>query len=230
MKYVEINGQTDIKLFKNFYDNILSKGFDINELETFDQLLDTLNKKKKGFFKNNSYHILVFLDKDILGGIIYDYFYEENCGLIEYIVTNPKEKRGGIASYMFNKTCELLNKEAQSKKNKKLDFVCCEVEKEINGKKANHYFWNKFGFTPLDFDYIQPPLEEGKEMVRFMNFGIIKNCLIQYDKDYLESDTLKKILYDYAYYTMRIENPSNEEYFKEMIKSINKDKVYFKKS
>lgn len=233
MEYIEIdvNNKESLKIFEKFYKEILSCSFNINELETQEQLIDTLNKKNNGFFGKNSYHIIVFFDKNnIVGGIIYDYFMKENCGLIEYIVTNPNLKRSGFASKIFEKTCILLNEESKRNGYSKLDFVCCEVEKKINGKKENHYFWEKYSFKPLDFEYLQPPLEEGKELVTFMEFGIILDApYIKYEKNYIERELLKEILFDYSYYTMRIDNPKKEEYFNQMCKSMKSEKIYFKK-
>lgn len=228
LQYIEVDfdNKASLSLFRDFYYSILEPSFDKEQLETYEQLLETLSKKKTNFFGKNSYHILIFFNKDniILGGIIYDYFINSNTGLIEYIVTSKSAKKQGIASHAFLQACKNLNVEAHQNGFNNINFICCEVEKVLSTKQSNHYFWDKFGFKRLDFDYIQPPLEEGKNMVRDMNFGIITNAEnAQFSQKSISREVLTSILHDYAYYTMRIETPENEPFFIEMIEQLNQN-------
>lgn len=230
MRYIEVNPK-DIEImdiFKRFYIEILENSFDEDELETYDQLLDTLKKSIRGDNGLNTYHIMIVLEEDnILGGAIYDYFINTNTGIIEYIATNQKVKQKGVASYAFKVINELLNKEAKRNGFEGISYITCEVEKEIGGKKSNHYFWEKFGFRALDFHYIQPPLDEDKEVVDIMNFGIItKAPFTIYHKEEIEKNELKSILYDYYHYTMRIEEVEHCEYYIKMCHEIDsKEKI-----
>lgn len=224
MKYIEVdlNDEKLVKLFKRFYQEILESSFDDDELETYEQLADTLTKSKRGDNGLNTYHIIIVLEEDtLLGGVIYDYFIDTNTGIIEYIATNPNVKQKGVASYAFQVVNELLDKEAQKNGFEKISYITCEVEKEINGKKSNHYFWEKFGFRTFDFHYIQPPLDEEKEVVDIMNFGVItKAPLSKYEKEDIDKEELKSILHDYYHYTMRIEDVEHCEYYIKMCHEI----------
>lgn len=81
----------------------------------------------------------------------------------------------------------------------------------------------------MDFDYIQPALDEDKDVVRDMNFGIItKAPNANFYENYISKDVLISILHDYAYYTMRIKNPKTETFFIEMCDGINKTGDYIK--
>lgn len=216
---VDIEKSNTMQQFSQFYNEILNLSLDENQIETFSQLSDTLAKKKGNFFGKNSYHILLIQNQDstTVGGIIYDYFFDSNVGLIEYIVTDPKFKKQGIATYAYNTACSLLNIESKKNGFDRINFVCCEVEKINSSKCENHYFWENFGFKKLNFDYIQPSLDEGKEIVRDMDFGIITQTPnIPFEQSFIKKDILKSILHDYAYYTMRINKPEEEPFFIEM--------------
>lgn len=221
---VDVSNKASLDYFLKFYNDILLESFPSEQIESYDQLLDTLNKKKNGFFGKNSYHILIIYDNEnILGGIIYDYFIDSNTGMIEYIATSKKYRKAGIASYAFSIACKNLNETAVKNGYSSISFICCELEKVIFKEKSNHYFWKKFGFKKLDFDYIQPSLDKGKPLVRDMTLGIITNSIdAPFYDSCISKDILKSILYDYSYYTMRIENPKKEQYFIEMMKQLDK--------
>lgn len=230
MKYIEVepDDRDSLEIFKKFYKEVLESSFDEDELETYEQLLDTLKKSKRGENGLNSYHIMIVLEEDILlGGVIYDYFIDTNTGIIEYIATNQKVKQKGVASYAFEVVNGLLNKEAKRNGFGEISYITGEVEQVISEKKSNHYFWEKFGFKALDFHYIQPPLDEDKEVVDIMNFGIItKAPLTSYDKEDINKEELKSILHDYYHYTMRIEDVEHCEYYIKMCHEIdNKEKI-----
>lgn len=229
MKYMEVNPDNNsLEIFGKFYKEILKSSFGEDELETYEQSLNTLEKSRRGGHGLNSYHIIIILEEEnILGGVIYDYFINTNTGIIEYIATNQRVKQRGIASYAFQVVNELLNKEAQKNGFERIRYITCEVEKEIDGKKSNHYFWEKFGFRPLDFHYIQPPLDEKKKAVDILNLGIItKAPFALYGKENIDREELKSILYDHYHYTMRIEDVEHCEYYIRMCNEIDsKEKI-----
>ncbi len=232
MKYIEVSLDDvhSLDIFKRFYEEVLESSFDKNELETYDQLLDNLRKSEEGKHGLNSYHIIISLDDEfLLGGAIYDYFIDTNSGIIEYIATNNKVKKKSVASQTFQMVNKLLNEEARDNGFERISYITCELEKEINGKQSNHYFWEKFGFKTLNFHYIQPPLDDTKEVVDIMNFGIItKAPFATYNKEYIDKEELKSILHDYYHYTMRIEDVENCEYYIKMCREIDsKDQIGF---
>lgn len=193
---IDIAKKETMDIFYTFYNEVLFPNFIPDELETIEQFkkqLSILNDKW-------NYYIYVILSNDgkVLGGIVFDYLAKINVGFIEYIATNSKYKQHGVGSFCLNLASKILNKAAAEKNFSRIDFVCGEVQKEVNGKESKHYFWNKFGFKRLDFTYIQPALDKSKNPITSMDFGIMtKFPNAEFNKDFIPSDTLKSILCNY---------------------------------
>ena len=168
---IDINNKDTMEIFYKFYREIIVPNFDDNECETIIQFENELKLEDD----NRKYYIIVILDDDTntLGGIIFDYLADTNVGLIEYIVTDSKQKRKGIASASLKFMVNILNNEAKKRGCERIKFICGEVEKQINGREDKHYFWEKYGFKKLDFNYIQPALDSEKQPVEIMDFGIM---------------------------------------------------------
>ncbi len=93
---------------------------------------------------------------------------------------------------------EIINKEAENRNFKRIEFICGEVEKVFRKKEEKHYFWEKYGFRKLDFNYIQPALDENKKNVDIMRFGIMtKIPNAEFNENYISSNLLEEILYEY---------------------------------
>ena len=219
---VDIDNKESIIELKKFY-QLLEENFKKDERESYKQIVKTLNKKKTNFFGKNSYHILLVKNKNkLIGGIIYDYFYKSNSSMIEYIVINKENRRKNLATKLLKETAKRLNKEAITKGYDKIDFVVCE----LNSKKERHYFWEKFNFKELKFNYIQPALDKNKKILKDMKLGIVTRFPnIYFTKKQIETKKIKSILYDYSYYTMRIKNPKKEEYFIKMVNELKEKDV-----
>lgn len=211
---IDINNKTTMEIFYKFYREIIVPNFDDSERETIDQFEHELKLEDD----SRKYYIVVILDdnSNMLGGIIFDYFTETNVGLIEYIVTDSKQKRKGIASESLKFAVNILNKEAKKRRYERIKFICGEVEKQINGREDKHYFWEKYGFKKLDFDYIQPALDSEKQPVEIMDFGIMTKIP---NSEFLEKGINTKDLINilYNYYG---EQPNSEDTLSKMKKEI----------
>lgn len=193
---IDIDNEKTMRVFYKFYEKIIVPNFDESERETISQFENELKKKTS----NNKYNIIILLDiyNNILGGIIFDYLADTNVGLIEYIVTASNQKRKGIASHMLKYAVNTLNDEAKKIGNERIKFICGEVEKKINGKQEKHFFWEKYEFKKLDFNYIQPALDNNKKPVDIMDFGIMtKIPNAEFIENKISTEDLIKILYDY---------------------------------
>ena len=193
---IDINNKDTMEIFYKFYREIIVPNFDDNECETIIQFENELKLEDD----NRKYYIIVILDDDTntLGGIIFDYLADTNVGLIEYIVTDSKQKRKGIASASLKFMVNILNNEAKKRGCERIKFICGEVEKQINGREDKHYFWEKYGFKKLDFNYIQPALDSEKQPVEIMDFGIMtKIPNAEFLEKGINSKDLINILYDY---------------------------------
>ena len=60
---------------------------------------------------------------------------------------------------------EIINKEAENRNFKRIEFICGEVEKVFRKKEEKHYFWEKYGSRKLDPKYIQPALDENNIII-----------------------------------------------------------------
>ncbi len=202
---IDLKNKANINLFDDFYNKILVSSFAKDQIENYEQFLNNLNNK-------DSYFITLVLNKDeVVGGIIYDYLKQTNSGFIEYIAVKKDHTNNNIGSNLLNQAISILNQ----KSDKKIDFLFCELEQEINGKQPKHYFWQKFGFKKIDFDYIQPPLDDLKKPVFIMDFGYLS--FVKTDKK-----ITKQLLIDVLneYYVDYIDN----EYFIQCIGNIKKAK------
>ena len=211
---IDINNKTTMEIFYKFYREIIVPNFDDNECETIIQFENELKLEDD----NRKYYIIVILDDDTntLGGIIFDYLADTNVGLIEYIVTDSKQKRKGIASASLKFMVNILNNEAKKRGCERIKFICGEVEKQINGREDKHYFWEKYGFKKLDFNYIQPALDSEKQPVEIMDFGIMTKIP---NSEFLEKGINTKDLINilYNYYG---EQPNSEDTLSKMKKEI----------
>ena len=211
---IDINNKTTMEIFYKFYREIIVPNFDDSERETIDQFEHELKLEDD----NRKYYIIVILDDDTntLGGIIFDYLADTNVGLIEYIVTDSKQKRKGIASASLKFMVNILNNEAKKRGCERIKFICGEVEKQINGREDKHYFWEKYGFKKLDFNYIQPALDSEKQPVEIMDFGIMTKIP---NAEFLEKGINTKDLINilYNYYG---EQPNSEDTLSKMKKEI----------
>lgn len=152
------------------------------------------------------------------GGIVFDYLSKINVGLIEYIAVSKKYRKKGIATKILNCMVEKLNKKSEEKNQKRIKFICGEVEKSFGKKQEKHYFWEKYGFKELNFNYIQPALDESKKNVEIMRFGIMtKIPNAEFDEKYISTDLLEEILYEYYG-----KNEEAKDELKKMSKEIHK--------
>lgn len=216
MKFMQLDIQNEnsIEKLKEFYKEVLIPNFDVDELETYEQIIE----RARDFEEDGSYFIQVVLDENenVLGGIVYDYFKDTNSGFIEYIATNGRYRQKGVGSKLLEKATSELNKIATSNGLERIDFLAGEVEKQINGKQAKHYFWEKYGFKPLNFKYIQPPLDENKAPVEIMQFGIMtKAPNAHFTGEGLSVNTLKSVVEDYI--------GEHEETMKKVFENIDKN-------
>lgn len=193
---IDISKKETMDFFYKFYNEVLVPNFIPDELETIEQFEERLHDRNE----NYNYYIYVILNKneDVLGGVVFDYIVKNNVGFIEYIATNSKFKRHGVGSFCLNLVTKILNNNAMSHNMERVQFICGEVQKESDCKQSKHFFWDKFGFKKLDFSYIQPALDDNKEDVTNMDFGIMtKFPNAEFNKDFIDSDMLISLLFDY---------------------------------
>ncbi|MBR3198437.1 MAG: GNAT family N-acetyltransferase [Bacilli bacterium] len=213
---VKYDDKETVKIFHKFYRRTLINSFEKNQIEAYRQIKKNI-KEKEG-----SYFIILYVDdKEYpVSGIVFDYLKKTNTGFIEYIATNKRFSKKGLASKLLNETIKTLNSQAKDNGYDRINFLACEVEKEKKIKKSKHYFWKKYGFKVLDFYYLQPPLDKTKKALSKMEFGIVSKApKAEYFFNNIDKDVIKEILEEYY------EEYKNEPSLKRMLKKLDKEKI-----
>ena len=198
-KYLKINfnNKEHISILNRFYNELYILEF-TNENEA--ESLENIIKQSKRMFniKECNYHcIIVLQENEIIGGIIGDYLCECNCGVIEFIVVNPKKRRLHIASNLISIIFNYFNEYTKLYYNdneKCIDycFFECENPNKVDLKNKNDcinrlHFWNKKKAYRLNFNYYQTSLEEYKKSVDSEYL-----CVIIVNESLMMSKSIKK--------------------------------------
>ena len=136
-------------------------------VESFDAVFDIMQKSfpddeyrdyegQRELFSNPEYSIYVvdgeggddikaFITVWDFGGFAY----------VEHFAVNPKYRNGGIGAQVLESLHELIGRQ-----------ICLEVELPKNELARRRIgFYTRNGFTLNEYDYIQPPLAQGKNPV-----------------------------------------------------------------
>lgn len=239
LKFVEVNidDKKSLSYLGEFYTDIYIDVFhDKNERETFDNLLGYLESNKENGGNDYSYHILLAIDDNnrVMGGCIFDYFVKSNSAAIEFLAVREEKQSGGYGTLIYNQVMTILNNDAIRNKKISVDDIVIEINNPAFNKEDDPmkylYFWDKFAFQHLDFDYIQPPLDEEKEEVRNLWLAYLSpKYQREHTDDPFEKEVNKSlilnILADYFKYAMRIDEPSESSQYVEMDNSIKDDVI-----
>ena len=166
--------EADRDLLELFYKDCFKPEVrDPNERESFDSIKAFLQRKEGTNCKNN-YHVIVALDDDTpIGGVITDYLYEPNAGVIEYLVILPEHRRKGLGRRLLEQAERLLHADAEQRRGRVLDWVIAEISDPYQAPQLTNDFdpfarvriWHNFGYRLLDFPYVQPALATDKRPV-----------------------------------------------------------------
>lgn len=135
----------DTDLLKKYYNMLLDEFKDPNEIDTFDNLIYRLKNKPNPDISV----VKVYLneDKELLAGIMYDYYEPIQTIGLQFLVVNPKYRNQDIGSIIYKRMTSIYKYH--------LKFVFIEVDKSGDTKG----FWSKLGFKDTGILYIQPVLE-----------------------------------------------------------------------
>ncbi len=150
--------------FARVYD-ILDKSFNHDEIRSFEG--------QKKLFEDNAYGILV--EENVKGMFgIWDF---DDVRYIEHFAVEESERNGGFGGRLLDEYIKMENKS-----------VILEVElpgEEITDRRIG--FYKRHGFKFNEYDYIQPPMEEGKNPVplRIMSYPteITEDEFLRYKKE-----------------------------------------------
>lgn len=135
----------DTDLIKKFYNLLSSEFTDPNELDSLENLIYRLENKPNPDI--SVVKIYLNENKELLGGVMYDYYSDIQTIGLQFIVVDPKFRKQNIATIMYKRMISIYQYT--------LKYVFIEVDKQSGYKE----FWSKFGFKDTSILYIQPALE-----------------------------------------------------------------------
>lgn len=170
--FVELsNSQEDLLSLGEFYNQVYTTNFiDPDERVSLDDIEGFLKKKSDGWYKQNNYHVIIAKHEEkIIAGSISDYFADCSAAAIEFITVSQEYRGNKVGRLLLEKTIEVLNEDGE------LDLVVAEIENPEIYKGASvippldrALIWKKYGFSRVDFNYIQPRLSENQQPISFL--------------------------------------------------------------
>ena len=234
---VSVKDKKSLSYLGEFYTDIYIDVFkDKDERETFDNLLDYLSLSDKNEGKDYIYHIILVKDESgkVLGGSVFDYFVASNSAVIEFLAVREEKQSAGYGTLIYNEVLKILNRDANKYNHPQVDDIIIEINNPEYVEKGDPmkylYFWNKLRYRRIEFDYVQPPLDEDKKEVRYLWLAHTSPKYQSEHHDYpyqdeINKETLFPILKDFFKYAFKIDNPVASPQYIEMYESVKKDKI-----
>ncbi len=229
---LRVTRKRDLELLQRFYDDCFVPEFpDRDERESLKNIKEYLNRKEKGWYKKNNYHVVILLDGDKpIGGSISDYLDEANAGVIEYIVIQPDYRGKGLGGQLLEQTERLLHEDADNSRGRPLDWIVSEMDDPYVTPTPTSRFdpfarvkiWHKFHYRLLNFPYTQPPLSSDRSAVRTLLL-VAKSCSPRFT-DSVPSTDVRTLVREYLRWAMRIEAADDNKEFKEMCEFLRPDR------
>jgi GNAT superfamily N-acetyltransferase len=130
------------------------------------------------------FHVLLAQEQEqVVGGTIFSYVLNSNCGFSEYIVVAGSLRGRGLGRTLFNARRALLNVdaaeqgqpscsglfiEADSPRRTPASLATIERETALDTRERLRLF-EHLGFKRVEVPYVQPPLAAGKQAVDYMD-------------------------------------------------------------
>ncbi|HEY0986724.1 MAG TPA: toll/interleukin-1 receptor domain-containing protein, partial [Kofleriaceae bacterium] len=209
----------DLALLRRFYTELYVHEFpDPNERESVDNMERYLQRKADGWYGNNNYHILLYLDGDApVAGAIIDYLAEPNAGIIEFLVVSSACRRSSLGRRTLDWLERILHEDSRRAGLDGYSSVLAEMNDpfKLSGEADSMdafqraAIWHRWGFQKLRFPYIQPSLSPDQQPVR--NLLLMCKPGPGSDAHAIASTTLREAVYGYARWAMRIDDPARND-------------------
>lgn len=109
----------------------------------------------------------------ILGGLVFEYFGNNNCGLLTYLAVRPDQIGKGVGRSLFEKSVQILDQNARMRGSL---AGCHAIFMEVNptvGDERSHLFLYRAGLRLLDFQYIQPPFSNDPDTSKYIILTVL---------------------------------------------------------
>ncbi|KAL6046702.1 hypothetical protein QOT17_022077 [Balamuthia mandrillaris] len=161
-------------LLTRFYDEFLPTYFpfedELEPVEVWEEMMDP-------DYKDSVFHVVVAFDqedrelKEILGGCVFEYGRESDCGLISYFVVSPMCRGKGLGRLLIERSVEITHADARAAGLKggcpaifaeTNDPTKVKAEEDTVPPEVRVRMLQRIGFKRLEMEFVQPPLQEGK--------------------------------------------------------------------
>lgn len=253
---VAIELPRDAKLLERFYTELMQPNFPIaEELEPLQAWVDQLEgyqrrnlddasasrtKRNDGFGEGKrrcTLNVIVAFSaqdterKNLLGGIVFEYYYPSNCALITYLVINQSQRGQGMAIYLTIKAWEVMRATSQAHGHEFPAIIFCEVndpalvddsEDAFSPLLRIKAFQNAGVRAVANFPYIQPSLDATQESARDMLLAAVVGPMTERDdegKPFIQTEHLISFLSDF-YQELQVKNHLQDPDFKAMLAAV----------
>lgn len=217
----------DILLLQQFYTTSYLHEFpDPNERESVENMKQYLLLKVGGWYQNNNYHILLYLDNATpVAGAIIDYLAEPNVGVIEFLVVSSSLRRSGLGTQLLRWAEGVLNDDSRRAGCHGWTYIVAEMNDPFKSHAVvdvvdsmdpfeRSLIWHRWGFQKIRFPYIQPSLS--REQIPVRNLLLMCKAGPSSAPGVIPSGTLRNTIYGYARWAMRIDSPDDNDECREM--------------
>jgi hypothetical protein len=192
---------------------------DPDERESLENIQEYLRKKREGWYGLNNYHVLALYHDDVpIAVAICDYLAEPKTGIIEFLTVDSKRRKQGAGRAILDWTEKVLREDA-ARAGKDLDWILAEMEDPLLVKwqgegmdpMVRALIWDRWGYSKLDFRYLQPSLGPGKKAVEHLL--LMGKAMGESGQKLISTAVLLQALRGYMRWAMRLEVPNkNPEY------------------
>lgn len=171
-------------------------------------------------------HLLVAVDDHaqpprLLGGIAFEYYRDSGCGLLTYLVTDPEQRRRGLARRLVHQAIGLLQDDARAQ-GTELRGVFAEAEDpaQVNSDgnamapRERLQALARLGARRIDIPYVQPALAGGAGRCRHL-------LLLAFhpQADGIEGAALRDFLHEF-YRALGVATPERDADFRAMTQTL----------
>jgi hypothetical protein len=222
---LELSSATDFQgLLDRFYHSIYVFEFpDSDERESLDNMKEYLRLKADGWYGKNNYHILIADGPEgPCAGSISDFLAGPNAGVIEFLVVGKNNRGRGTGKRLLDRTEQQFVEDAAMALGQRLGCVVAEMNDPFKpGATADNLdpflraaIWHKWGYSRLDFPYVQPALSEEQSPVGHLML-IAKAFRPEWKKAF-PAQIVKSIVHEYIRWAMRIDRPFTSPEYQRM--------------
>jgi GNAT superfamily N-acetyltransferase len=177
---IQITKVTD-KLIGELADLMLATFADPNIILSDNRIREFLTAQQS---RSRTFHVLTLVDGDrLVGGTIFSYMPESNCGFSEYMVLHRDYRGKGLGRQLFAGRKAVLDEQARLHGLSGAYGLFIEVEnptrtpqeyieqERVTAMDAVDRWrvWHRMGFYRTALPYVQPPLGPGKEPIYYMD-------------------------------------------------------------